>query len=133
MNNKIYALGGSNGCIVADTNYEYDPASNAWSSKASKPTAADSFSATAVNSKIYAIGGYYGARTANEEYDPLADTWATRTPMPTGRHAHAAASVNGKIYVVGGRNASLLATNEEYDPEKLSISIERIEPVNVIL
>jgi N-acetylneuraminic acid mutarotase len=72
----------------------------------------DAFSATTVNNKIYAIGGFYGS-TANEAYDPLTDAWTTKTAMPTERWAHAAAVVNNKTYVIGGWNGSLLANNEE--------------------
>ena len=76
--------------------------------------------ATAINGKIYVIGGcdWSTYLSTNEEYDPVLDTWVTKTEMPTNRSWHAAAAVNDKIYVIGGEgaSASTLITNQEFDP-----------------
>jgi len=51
---------------------EYDPAMDTWTRKADMPTARSALSTSAVNGKIYAIGGYVGGGTplsTVEEYD----------------------------------------------------------------
>ena len=140
MNGKIYVMGGLANAnydttSYTNTNYEYDPVSNTWSTKAPMPTARVAHVAAAVNGKIYVIGGATSNTnpaavpevSTNEEYDPATDTWATKSPMPTPRRAAGAAVVNGKIYVIGGKvnancsypgciNPTGLTVNEEYNP-----------------
>ena len=72
VNNRIYAIGGSNGSTQLQTVEEYDPATNTWTSKASMPTARWDLAAVAVNNKIYAIGGFDGSTylTTVEECSP---------------------------------------------------------------
>jgi len=99
-------------------------AEDTWAKKTNMPTARYDFSTSAVNGKIYAIGGgtsYYtksGLKTV-EEYDPMVDTWTRKEDMPTGRQALSTCVVNGKIYAIGGivsPPGSGLRTVEEYDP-----------------
>lgn len=89
-----------------------------WSKKANMSRPRSLLSTSAVNGKIYAIGGL-GGSSAVEEYDPATDTWTTKTRMPTGRQWVSTSAVNGKIYAIGGdatTGAPGLATVEEYDP-----------------
>lgn len=113
-----------------DTVEEYDPAANAWRSRASVPTARNHLSAGSVGGKIYAIGGRLAAAFSIvmpgntdvvQEYDPAANSWATKAPMPTPRSGHASAVLNGRIYVGGGelQTYQFLAAFrafEAYDP-----------------
>ena len=55
---KIYVMGGSSLTQVYDTVEVYDPTTDTWTRKADMPTARTNFSASAVNGKIYAIGGW---------------------------------------------------------------------------
>ncbi len=93
-----------------------------WTKKAAMPTARYSLSASAVNGKIYAIGGRNEAGTLSivEEYNPTTDTWTRKADMPTARMRLATCVVNGKIYAIGGDNTgfngTFLATVEAYDP-----------------
>ncbi|OGS31575.1 MAG: hypothetical protein A2218_06780 [Elusimicrobia bacterium RIFOXYA2_FULL_53_38] len=67
---KLYALGGISGANL-NTNEEYDPASNIWSTKAVMPTARRQLAVAAVGGKLYALGGTSGVYlNTNEEYDP---------------------------------------------------------------
>lgn len=134
INNKLYVLGGRgpNGAggvrTIYANNEEYDPAANAWVTKAPMPTARRALSVAVVNGKLYAMGGrvdnliapnYATLNNENEEYDPVANTWTTRAPMPEFRTGFAAGTINGKIYAVGGWgtfNGIKLATSAEYDP-----------------
>jgi N-acetylneuraminic acid mutarotase len=109
---------------------EYDPATNAWQTKASMPTPRNHHVVAAVNNKIYAIGGRIGAAfiTAGtnidvvEEYDPAMDTWGPlKARMPTARSASGSGVHNGRIYVAGGefQDSRMLAAFkvvEAYEP-----------------
>ena len=63
VDDRIYAIGGvtnkipGQGWIVLSTLYEYDPATDKWAKKDDMSTARCAFAATAVNGRIYAIGG----------------------------------------------------------------------------
>ena len=80
------------------------------------PTPRAGLGVSAVNGKIYAIGGE--GRTV-EEYDPGTDTWIRKADMPTARGFFTTSVVNGKIYAVGGAlgtSGPAFKTVEEYDP-----------------
>ena len=85
------------------------------------PTARWSLSTSAVNGKIYAIGG--GTLQRNfptvEEYDPKTNTWTKKADMPTARRLLYTSVVNGRIYAIGGlkQDGQNLSTIEEYDPK----------------
>jgi N-acetylneuraminic acid mutarotase len=100
---------------------EYDPVTNTWRSKADAPTARQSLSTSAVDGRIYAIGGWSGSgifRSIVEEYDPATDTWTRKADMPTARSQLSSSVVNGKIYAIGGKidEKTALSIVEEYDP-----------------
>jgi N-acetylneuraminic acid mutarotase len=85
----IYAIGGSPNMNEHDPGIAvvevYDPATDTWTRKADMPTPRADLTASAVNGKIYAIGGTrhvaVDALPIVEEYDPATDTWTQ------GRHA----------------------------------------------
>jgi N-acetylneuraminic acid mutarotase len=115
VDGKIYA-------IVGEINYEYDAATNSWTTKTAMPTPRSNFGIAVVGNKIYVIGGSTGDYTytnVNEVYDPSTDTWETKTSMPTIRQALDANVVDGKIYLIGGGRRTPdddFGTNEVYDP-----------------
>jgi N-acetylneuraminic acid mutarotase len=129
VNGKIYAIGGENfgnGCNSPGSQWveEYDPSTDTWSIKEDMPTERQGLSISAVNGKIYVIGGSpltcSGELSTVAEYDPQSDTWdTTKTSMQVPRHGLSTSVVNGKIYAIGGYNYSdniALADVEEYDP-----------------
>jgi len=130
VNGKIYSIGGytsvdSCGIPATQKVEEYDPSTDTWdTTKTPMPTARHGLSISAVDGKIYAIGGHpvlcEGELSTVEVYDPLTDTWdTTKTPMPTPRGGLSTSVVNGKIYAIGGYNYSsniALAVVEEYNP-----------------
>jgi N-acetylneuraminic acid mutarotase len=110
VNGKIYAIGGS---LYVDAPFqalrtveEYDPVTNTWTTKANMPAVRGFFSSSAVNGKIYVIGG--GRNLNNsilstvEEYDPATNTWSAKTDMPTARFSFSVCAVNDIIYAFGG-------------------------------
>lgn len=119
VNDRIYAIGGSNGPQV---NEEYYPATNTWTTKKPMPTGRSSFGIAVHANKIYCIGGRGtdGISGANEIYDPATDTWKSGAQMPTPRYGLKANVVNGKIYLIGGirdqTTGELSNLNEVYDP-----------------
>lgn len=103
-NGKIYAFG-------YNVTYEYDPATDKWSTKKPMPTPRTQFGVAVYQNKIYVIGGQtsmWDATGVNEVYDPLTDTWETKKPMPTPRRGLDANVVNGKIYLIGGMRYELV-------------------------
>jgi N-acetylneuraminic acid mutarotase len=92
-----------------------------WVSRAPMQVARSGLGVTAVNGKIYAIGGT-GQGDYNEEYDTANDTWTFKEPMPTPRSNFAIAVYRNKIYCIGGitqiRIGSEVSTGvtEVYDP-----------------
>jgi RNA polymerase sigma factor (sigma-70 family) len=138
-NGKLYAFGGFepvNGTpTFMSTIEEYDPKLNKWIKKLDIPDLAW-FGYTALNGKIYIIGGQNlnnGALTTNYEYDPLSNTWTERAKMPTGRAFLGVTTVNGKIYAIGGWvgwNVDWTAVVEEYDPlaDKWTIKANKPNP-----
>lgn len=81
VNGKIYAIGGTDVWIGTTTQglqtvEEYDPVTDTWRKRADMPTARFWFTTSAVNGKIYAIGGKQSKAPADpslsivEEYDP---------------------------------------------------------------
>ena len=95
-----------------------------WTKKADMPTERREVSTSAVNGKIYAIGGtvaFMGVTLSTvEQYDPAADTWTKKADMPTARSYFSTSVVNEKIYAIGGDAGGVLSTVEEYDPIPLS-------------
>ena len=91
-----------------------------WTKKADMPTPRTWLSTSAVNGKIYAIGGHSSLVNLStvEEYDPTTDKWAKKADMPTARSLLSTSAVNGRIYAMGGLTGDgwLTGAVEEYDP-----------------
>jgi N-acetylneuraminic acid mutarotase len=133
MDGKIYAIGGMvggptpwKGLSVVEA---YDPATDTWTRKADMPTRRLCHSVSAVDGKIYSMGGGTSnsdAVVTLEEYDPITDTWTRKADMPTARWGLSASVVDGKIYAVGGALVSNMAvsTVEEYDPASEPTNVE---------
>ncbi len=115
LNGILYAVGGYNGTNIVATVEAYDPATNAWTAKASMPAGRTGLATGVVDGMLYVVGG----GNATHAYDPATNTWTTKALMPTSRHSVAAGVVNGIVYVVGGYRSGDLgaeSTVEAYDP-----------------
>ena len=115
VDGKFYAIAGRSGGInsVLSANEEYDPSTNAWTSRAPISTARGGLGSGVIGGRIQVIGGEGPSGTPeatfeqNEEYDPATDTWRTLAPMPTPRHGLYGAAViesetGGRLFVPGG-------------------------------
>ncbi|TFH46763.1 MAG: T9SS C-terminal target domain-containing protein [ANME-2 cluster archaeon] len=97
-----------------------------WTTKTDMPTARWALSSSAVNGKIYVIGGapdggYWDdpSLAVVEVYNPLTDNWETKKPMPIGRNSFSSSVVNDIIYVFGGQShagTTNLSSVLAYDP-----------------
>ncbi len=97
--------------LVLTTNEVFDPATNKWESRRPMSVARNHAYASAVNGKIYVIGGRTGhafilsATNTDvvEEYSPVNDMWsAPKERMPTPRSGGAWGTDGRRIYVAGG-------------------------------
>ena len=115
-----------------------------WERKADMPTARAILGTTAVNGKIYAIGGVaHGSVVSTvEAYDPATDTWTRKSDMPTARDGLSTIATGGKIYAIGGFIESLLttlSTVEVYDPTtdswetKADMPTRRFDPATAMV
>jgi N-acetylneuraminic acid mutarotase len=91
----------------------YDPATNTWTPKAPLPRKRYLGAGTAMEGKLYVIGGWEvnpdGSTTTvktTSVYDPATNTWTTKAALPTARRDIAATRVflNGqpRIEMIGG-------------------------------
>ncbi|MGB8133947.1 MAG: kelch repeat-containing protein, partial [Nitrososphaeraceae archaeon] len=79
--------------------------SSFWTTGAPLPTPRSEIAGTALNEKIYIIGGFDESgqsTTIVEVYDPKGDNWTTAAPLPRPLDHTAATFYDGKLYVVGG-------------------------------
>jgi len=107
--------------------YEYDPAADTYTWKASMPTPRNFGICAVVDDLIYVIGGqHYGgsptigfiAHDDNEAYNPATNTWSTKAPMPVSKwgSAREGSVIDGKIYVPHGRDwTAYFLDNYVYD------------------
>ena len=114
VDGKIYAIGGVGAQsefapVFTSTVEAYDPVTDTWTKKADMPATRAGLSTSAVNGKIYAIGGigrqgvFAEAFTSTVyEYDPVTDTWTRKADMSTVRATFSTSVVDGFIYAIGG-------------------------------
>jgi N-acetylneuraminic acid mutarotase len=115
VNGKIYAIGGrlSGAFIIGypgnvNLVQVYDPAADAWSTRAPMPTARSGLNTASLNGVIYAAGGEaqdeksLSAFRAFEAYQPATDTWWTLPSMLLPRHECIMAAIGNRIHVAGG-------------------------------
>jgi N-acetylneuraminic acid mutarotase len=106
LGRKIYVMGGTvDGMASRYTRLDiYDPASDSWTSGADMPYGRFSLQASAINGRVYAIGGADGPGTLKDvtAYDPQADSWSIASDMITERARFATAVTGGRIYAMGG-------------------------------
>jgi N-acetylneuraminic acid mutarotase len=123
VDGKVYVFGGTGGGSALTTVEEYDPATDTWAHKAGMPTIRAVATSSAVNGKIYVMGGkgdVSGPDIASVyEYNPAMNTWTSKASMLTPRSYLSSSAANGKIYAIGGTHSypgAGLSTVEEYDP-----------------
>lgn len=114
INNTIYVIGGRN--VSDDTSnppnnglvkstFIYDIVSDTWSVGADALEFQGDNCASALNGKVYMVGGYglgYSYLNTTEVYNPAQNSWTSLPDMPTPRGDLMCATLDGEIYVLGG-------------------------------
>ncbi|MCR9143969.1 MAG: DUF6519 domain-containing protein [bacterium] len=122
VNDRAYYIGGDDaGAAATASLYEYDPAQDLWTQRASAPGARTYAAGVVHDDRIYVFAGIQNGviQTASDVYDPVRNEWSSLEPIPSSRfYVGAAKTLSGRIFVVGGRDSggTGLPTNEEYDP-----------------
>ena len=120
LNGKVYFLGGIRigSEFVTGQTFEYDPATNTWTERATMPTPRGASGVAALGGRIYVAGGLTAADSVNnfEAFDPAGNAWAILPPMPTARDHLTAQATGSKFYAIAGRRSDNFRVNEEYDP-----------------
>jgi N-acetylneuraminic acid mutarotase len=132
VDGKLYVIGGASSGQLNPTIYSavemYDPITDTWTARMPMTTQTEGHTVSAVNGKIYSIGGLHQDNTlwgsvTVEEYDPVTDTWTSKTNIPSRGWDQHSGVLDGKIYVTGGvsgfgpgSGAEPVATLDVYDP-----------------
>jgi len=124
-NGKIYVVGGSTTWASASANsvttiHEYDPVADTWdSSRTVMPAPRESHAMTALNGKLYVVGGHDITATRMDtvyEYDIAFNTWSTRAPYPLQVSETGCVALNGLVYVVSGSIGGNTREVHSYNP-----------------
>ncbi len=104
LNGKIYIVAGFGpGFAATNTLYEYDPATDTYTTKASLPSSEGNITAIGYNGKLYALGG--SATFMHYVYDPGTDTWSNIADGLTANfQTPGVFGLNNQIFLVGGSN-----------------------------
>ncbi len=93
-----------------------------WSEGPRLPTLRSEVSATALDGKVYVVGGYAFGRVNQpivQAFDPAMQTWSDRAPLPLGMNHIGLVAANGMLYAIGGfvqQNRDPVAAAFAYDP-----------------
>lgn len=133
VGSELYAAGGCSGdqadyCPSLTNVFEkYNPVTNQWSTLAPLPRQRYRHAATAIDTKLYLIGGvdlscggfcsstgdYDNLVSVVDVFDTATGVWSTVAPLPDGRVDLAAFALGTKIHVVGG-----YTPRGDYDSQK---------------
>lgn len=123
IGNYGYMGFGTDGGAVFSDLYQYDPASDTWTQKASASFGMEDLVSMVIGNKAYiGIGNPLGPGTDPNQfyaYDPLTDTWAQKADFPgPARESAMAFSIGGFGYVGLGYGNSGIEEDDvwQYDP-----------------
>jgi hypothetical protein len=103
---KLYIIGNESSL---GTTYEYNPAVDSWTTKATLSVGRGWACAAGANGLIYVMGGSDAGGSALSDcwcFDPAANSWAQKASMPGPRmYSTAVAYGDSVVYVIGGSSA----------------------------
>lgn len=111
IDGKIYVFGGMTDADNptthrSETIESYDLATKTWTKESIMVRARWGLTVSAVDGKIYGIGGlratYVATYSIVQIYDTVTKKWSSGEDMPTPRYAFSSSMVDGKIYAIGG-------------------------------
>lgn len=119
INGKIYVPGGMNAAGSPTRSlFVFNPATNAWTTKAQMPVASAGGAAGVIGGKLYVIatpGLMDAAHSRLFRYDPGTNTWTERASPPDNLVGATVGVMNGKLFAAGG------VTPQETLMNKLSV------------
>jgi N-acetylneuraminic acid mutarotase len=126
INNLIYVVGGFNVSYLSTTEV-YNPASDSWSAVSSATSSRAYAVADTIHGLLYIADGENSSGILNtvEVYDPASNTWFKSAPALTTRYLLTGGAVSNTLYVIAGYNAGGVATNEQFDPSKLTYLFQK--------
>ncbi len=119
LNGKLYVMGGQ---LLGDesfgnqsTLFEYDPATDAWTTRAPMPRPLGHLTSSVfpLNNRLVVVGGRRNGPLISEdviEYNPATDTWRDLTALPIHLLAPVAGVAGGRLVVNGGEDGQLLSS-----------------------
>src|SRR5206468_7580867 len=113
FNGKVYVLGGVDGGGSSMTTvYEYDPATDHYTTRAPMTVSNSFFGAGVLNNRIYAVGGVLNL--GHFVFDPAANTWTSIPRSPAdGGYQPGVFVLNGEVWMEGGSHGSTPLPPEE--------------------
>ena len=115
LDNKIYALGGSETGAEGTTNRIYNVATNSWQAGAPLPVAVHYAAAVTDGYYIYVLGGNVTDLITAQRYNPHTDTWALIPSMSQGRGGATGFFDGRNVWAVAGGWSTYLTTTEYWD------------------
>ena len=111
INGKLYQSGGIAGTRSVKTFTVYDPATDAFTTKAPLPIASASGVTAVISGKLYVLTGAGGNCSCTRtkrlfRYDPASDAWTALRAAPDAHIGGAGGMIGGKFYVAGGRDGA---------------------------
>jgi hypothetical protein len=109
----------TNSSTITTASYLYDPAGNAWTSKAADPVSRQAAACSVpVSSPIVTGGTNIGGtqQGATYSYDPVGDAWTSKASVTSWNELASAASTGGKMYFINGYSGGATAVNYAFDP-----------------
>ena len=118
IDGRLYAAGGANSASDQLTSLEvYGIASGTWAPGAPMSVGRNHVAYTALEGRLYVMGGRPPFNVAVvERYDPATNAWTTLAPLNTPSSGFAAATVGGRIAAFGGEAGAIIPAAELYDP-----------------
>jgi hypothetical protein len=115
VNNIFYAIGRANNGQLSVVE-AYDPAANAWSTRAPLPFILESMQAVVEDNIIYVVGGFNsggGRLTSTLSYSPSTNAWSMLAPLKVGKSDSATGLLGATIVSAGGLGSSAVITDTE--------------------
>ncbi|XP_071844095.1 kelch-like ECH-associated protein 1B [Apostichopus japonicus] len=120
LDDMLYAVGGSQGCVLHNSAERYNVEEDKWTKVANMHSKRIGVGCTVVNRLLYAVGGFDGQHRLSsvECYHPENDEWLEVKPMKRQRSGAGVASIGNFIYAIGGYDGqNQLNSVERYDIE----------------
>ncbi len=115
VDQRIYVLGGGDGCSSLPADYEhgevYDATKNSWSDVPTLPNPRSNHGVVAApDGRIYLVGGFPFASNVPplttdldlvDTYNPITKAWVAAPTIPTGDEGAATLGIDGRIFFLG--------------------------------